>query len=126
MVLIQTGKLRLLSAPSIPGGVTPEPLVLVPTRSAMGSGHWRLRFCVTFGPDGLFSRDRTSGRKKRRAAVNQRPAGSKRMSSGSRDGRSVDLVSQFDTEGALHFIGPEKKSGPGGDRGRQETRERLV
>jgi hypothetical protein len=57
MVSIRAGRLRLLSARSIPGGVTPEPILLVSTRSTKGCADEQVRLCVTFNPDGLFSID---------------------------------------------------------------------
>src|SRR6266568_2531265 len=61
MASIRAERVRLLSARSIPGGATPEPILLVSVCSAIGSADERTRFCVTFDPDGLFSRDRPSG-----------------------------------------------------------------
>src|SRR5436190_9868536 len=58
MVSIRAGRLRLRSARSIPGGVTREPIPLHSARPAIGFADERVRFCVTFDPDGLFSRDR--------------------------------------------------------------------
>src|SRR2546425_292574 len=58
MVPIRAGRFRLLSARSIPGGVTPEPIRLVSACPAKGCADERVGFSVTFGPDGLFSRDR--------------------------------------------------------------------
>jgi hypothetical protein len=40
------------------GGVSPAPVLFSSPRSAMGSGQGRDPFCVTFDPDGLFSRNR--------------------------------------------------------------------
>src|SRR6266446_5852245 len=60
MVSIRAGRLRLRSARSIPGGVTREPIPLHSARPAIGCADERVRFCVTFDPDGLFSRDRSS------------------------------------------------------------------
>ena len=58
MVPIRAGRLRLLSAPSTPGGMTPEPILLFSACPAIGDADERVRFCVTFNPDGLFTRDR--------------------------------------------------------------------
>ena len=57
MVAVHTTQVRLLSARSLPGGVTLEPIRLDSTRSAMRCVDARVRFYPTFGPDGLFSRD---------------------------------------------------------------------
>jgi len=51
------GKSHLLSGWSSPGGVTPEPILLVSTRSAIDSVQECVPPCVGFNPDGLFSRD---------------------------------------------------------------------
>ena len=56
MVAVHTTQVRLLSARSLPGGVTLEPIRLDSTRSAMRCVDARVRFYPTFGPDGLFSR----------------------------------------------------------------------
>src|SRR5437867_5114171 len=71
MVPIRAGKLRLRSTRSIPGGVTPEPILLVSVCPTVGCPDERVRFRVTFDPDGFFSRDRglravTSGALSRR------------------------------------------------------------
>src|SRR5713101_6799281 len=47
----------LLSARSTPGGATPEAILRVSSRPGIGSADERVRFCITFDPDGLFSRD---------------------------------------------------------------------
>ena len=57
MVAVHTTQVRLLSARSLRGGVTLDPIRLDSTRSAMRCVDARVRFYPTFGPDGLFSRD---------------------------------------------------------------------
>ena len=57
MIPIRAGRLHLPSARSIPGGETPEPILLVSTRSAIGCGRERVHLYVTFEVDGLFLRD---------------------------------------------------------------------
>ena len=55
--LYSSERLRLLSARSTPGGVPPESILLVSSRTAMGCGRERVHLYVTLDPDGLFSRD---------------------------------------------------------------------
>src|SRR6266581_33757 len=55
---IHAARLRLLSARSAPGSESPEPILLVTARPAIGCADERVHFCVDFYPDGLFSRDR--------------------------------------------------------------------
>ncbi len=57
MVSIRVGRLRLLSACSTLGDVTPEPIQLVSACPTVGCADARVRFCVTVNPDGLLSRD---------------------------------------------------------------------
>src|SRR2546426_11314434 len=54
---IHAARLRLLSARSAPGSESPEPILLVTARPAIGCAEERVHFCVDFYPDGLFSRD---------------------------------------------------------------------
>ncbi len=55
---MRAGRVRLLSARLITGGVIPEPTLLFSVRPAIGCADERVRFWVTFYPAGLFSRDR--------------------------------------------------------------------
>ena len=59
MVSIRAEKVRLHLTRSICSGVIPEPIRLVSSRPAIGCADERVRFGVTFEPDGLFSRDRS-------------------------------------------------------------------
>ncbi len=56
MVAVRTAKVRLALTRSTLGVATPEPIRLVSTRAAMPRVEARVRFCVTFYPDGLFRR----------------------------------------------------------------------
>jgi len=58
MVSIRAGRVNLLSARSTPGGATPELILFVSAFPAIGCADERVHFCVTFNPDGFFSRDR--------------------------------------------------------------------
>jgi len=58
MVFIRAGRLPLPSARSIPGGVTPEPILLVSAFPIMRCAGEQVPFCVTFDSDGLFSSDK--------------------------------------------------------------------
>src|SRR6266581_1300428 len=58
MVSIRAESVRLHLTWSIRSGMTPEPILLVSPRPAIGCSDDRIRFCATFNPDGLFSRDR--------------------------------------------------------------------
>src|SRR5881397_945480 len=57
MVATRVGRLRLLSTRSTTGSATPEPILLVSTRSAMDCAQECVHLCVGFNPDGIFSRD---------------------------------------------------------------------
>jgi hypothetical protein len=57
MVSIHAGRVRLLSARSTPRSAVPESILLVSLCPALGCADARVRFGVTFDPDGVFSRD---------------------------------------------------------------------
>ena len=57
MVSIPAEKVRLHLTRSTRSGVIPEPILFVSARPGTGCADERVHFCVTFEPDGLFSRD---------------------------------------------------------------------